>query len=106
MNYNLLGLVIEAASGETYEDYVRFHIFEPLEMTNTYTSKADAQAGGLAAGHQFWFGIPVVSQDLPVPVGSLAAGQIISSTEDMAHLLITHLNDGRYGGAQAFLQWA
>ena len=31
-NYNLLGLIIEAASGESYPDYIQHHIFTPLDM--------------------------------------------------------------------------
>ena len=30
LNYNLLGLIIEAASGESYADYIQDHIFTPL----------------------------------------------------------------------------
>ena len=33
--YFLLGLIVEAVSGETYEDYVRQHIFEPASMTDS-----------------------------------------------------------------------
>ena len=42
-NYNLLGLIVEAASGETYSDYVQTHIFEPLDMQHSTTQKAAAQ---------------------------------------------------------------
>jgi hypothetical protein len=38
-------------------------------------------------------------RNLPIPRGSQAAGQLISSAEDMAHYLIAHLNGGRYGDA-------
>ena len=38
-NYNILGLIVEAASGETYPDYIQKHIFDPLEMRHSYTSK-------------------------------------------------------------------
>jgi CubicO group peptidase (beta-lactamase class C family) len=100
VNFNLLGLVIEAASGEIYADYVQRHIFDPLGMLHSYTSKAAAQQNGLAVGHQTWFGVPVAVPDLPVPTGSLPSGQLISSAEDMGHYLIAQLNGGRYGGAQ------
>jgi CubicO group peptidase (beta-lactamase class C family) len=33
--YNLLGAVIESASGQAYGDYIKTHIFEPLGMTNS-----------------------------------------------------------------------
>ena len=99
-NYNLLGLIIEAASGEKYADYVQNHIFDPLDMTHTYTSKAVAKQNGMSTGYMSWFGIPMAVPDLPTPSGSLAAGQLISSSEDMAHYLIAQLNGGRYKDAQ------
>ena len=99
-NYNLLGLIIEAASGEKYADYVQSHIFDPLDMTHTYTSKAAAKQNGMSSGYISWFGFPVAVPDLPYPSGSLPSGQIISSSEDMAHYLIAQLNGGRYGDAQ------
>ena len=43
LNYNLLGLIIEAASGESYASYVQNHIFTPLEMSHSYTSQAAAK---------------------------------------------------------------
>ena len=55
----MLGLIIEAASGESYADYIQEHIFTPLNMSHTYTSKSTAQQNGLAMGHRYWFGIPI-----------------------------------------------
>lgn len=100
MNYNLLGLIVEATSGESYSTYVQEHIFGPLDMRYSYTTRSGATQHGLAMGHRYWFASPVAAPDLPVPVGSLPAGQLISSTEDMAHYLIAQLNEGRYGRVQ------
>lgn len=100
LNYNVLGLIIEAASGAPYAEYVQEHIFDPLEMSHTYTSKVAAQQDGLAMGHRHWFGYPVATPNLPVPLGSLPSGQLISCAEDMAHYLLAHLNGGRYGKEQ------
>ncbi|RPI28385.1 MAG: class A beta-lactamase-related serine hydrolase, partial [Chloroflexota bacterium] len=100
LNYNVLGLIVEAASGESYADYVQSHIFNPLEMHHSYISKAAAEQNGLAAGYRLWFGFPIPVHNLPVPGGSLPAGQLISSAEDMAHYLIAQLNEGRYHGRQ------
>ncbi len=99
-NYDLLGLIVEATSGESYAAYVQNHIFGPLDMRHSYTTRAEAAQHGLALGHRYWFAYPVVAPDLPHPRGSLPAGYLISSTEDMAHYLIAQLNDGRYGDAQ------
>jgi CubicO group peptidase (beta-lactamase class C family) len=100
MNYNLLGLIVEAVSGESYAAYVQDHIFGPLDMRHSYTTRREAAQNGLALGHRYWFAYPVATPHLPLPRGSLASGQLISSTEDMSHYLIAQLNEGRYGGVQ------
>jgi CubicO group peptidase (beta-lactamase class C family) len=100
MNFNLLGLVIEAASGEAYADYIQEHILTPLEMSRTTSSRDTAKQNGLAMGHRYWFGIPFPTPDLPIPHGSLPSGWLISTAEDMARYLIAHLNAGCYGDAQ------
>ena len=104
LNYDILGLIVEAASGEPYAEYIHQHIFDSLEMRHSYTTKAAAQQNGLAAGHRHWFSRPFPSSDMRIPVGSLPSGWLISSAEDMAHYLIAHLNGGRYGEAQVLSQ--
>jgi CubicO group peptidase (beta-lactamase class C family) len=99
-NYNILGLIVEAASGESYASYIQKHIFDPLEMHHSYTSKAAARQAGLAVGHRHWFSLPFPVPDMPVPVGSLPSGQLISCAEDIAHYLVAHLNQGRYRDVQ------
>jgi CubicO group peptidase (beta-lactamase class C family) len=100
VNYNLLGLIIEAASGESYPDYVQNRIFAPLGMRHSYTSQAMAKQNGLAVGHRYWFAHPFAVPNLPIPHASLPSGQLISSAEDMAHYLIAYLNGGRYEDVQ------
>jgi CubicO group peptidase (beta-lactamase class C family) len=99
-NYNVLGLIVEAAGGRSYTDYIQQYIFDPLEMRHSHTSKAAAQRDGLAVGYRYWFGFPIPVPNLSIPSGSLPSGQVISSAEDMAHYLIAHLNGGRYCGKQ------
>lgn len=100
LNYNVLGLIVEAAGGEPYAEYVQKHILEPLDMRRTYMEKSQAQANGLAVGHRHWFSFPFPAPNLPVPRGSLPSGQLISCADDMAHYLIAHLNGGRYRNVQ------
>jgi CubicO group peptidase (beta-lactamase class C family) len=99
-NYSLLGLIIEAASGVSYGDYVQDHIFTPLEMRHTSTSATIAQQNGLAIGHRYWFTMPIAAPNLPLPHGSLPAVGLISTAEDLARYLIALLNRGRSGDFQ------
>ena len=97
-NYVTLGMIIQAVSGQSYEMYIKEHIFKPLDMQNSFTSKTEAQQDGLAIGYQKWFGIPVASPNLPFARGSLPAGYLNMSAEDFGHYLIAQLNDGSYEG--------
>ena len=97
-NYVTLGMIIQAVTGQSYETYIREHIFQPLDMQNSFASKTEAQQDGLAVGYQKWFGIPVASPNLPFSRGSLPAGQLILSAEDFGHYLIAQLNNGSYQG--------
>lgn len=46
----LLGAVIEKASGQTYYDYVRDHVFKPAEMNDTDFYELDTEPQNLATG--------------------------------------------------------
>jgi CubicO group peptidase (beta-lactamase class C family) len=96
-NYAVLGAVIEAASGKTYEEYLHENVFGPLEMNNSFTSEGEALAHGLASGHLYWFSIPRETH-LPYNRGSLPQGYVISTAEDMSHFLFAQLHGGTYGG--------
>ncbi len=97
-NYNTLGLIVQTVSGQSYEEYVKQHIFAPLHMQNSFVSQAEAEQHGMAMGYRWWFGVPVPAT-FPYDRSDLPAGYIISSAEDMAHYLIAQMNDGRYGDA-------
>ena len=97
-NYQILGMIVQQVTGQSYEFYMQQHIFQPLGMTRTYTSKRDAQLNGLATGYRNWYGIGV-PWDSPFDRAGLPSGFIIASVEDVAHFVIPHLNRGRYGDA-------
>ena len=98
-NFNVLGLIIQTVSGQSYEDYVQQHIFTPLDMNNSYTSPEQAREHGRAMGHRYWFGQPV-AYETPYNHAQLPAGFIDASAQDMTHYLISQLDGGRYEGAQ------
>jgi len=95
-NYQVLGLIVQTVSGQSFEGYIHQHILAPLDMRNSFTSKEEGQQHGLAMGHRSLFGRPAAF-DEPFSRGSLPQGFLISSAEDMSHYLIAHLNEGRYG---------
>ena len=95
INYVIAGLIVEQVSGQSYAEYVTEHIFEPLDMRHSFTSRKIARSNGMTAGHIFIFGQPI-EMDLAVNPGRLPEGYLISSAEDMSHYIIAQLNDGRY----------
>jgi len=99
-NYDILGLIVQEVSGQSFEAYIEEHIYTPLDMSNSYTSKAEADENGLAVGHTYFFGSPRVSADNPYSRRKLPAGFLISSAEDLGHYLIAQLNGGHYGTEQ------
>ncbi len=97
-NFNTLGLIVQTVSGKSYEEYVKEHIFAPLDMQHSFVSQDEARKDGMAHGHRWWFGIPV-EKAFPYSRAELPAGYILSSAEDMAHFMIAQMNGGRYEDA-------
>jgi CubicO group peptidase (beta-lactamase class C family) len=95
-NYDVLGYLISVAAGTSYEAYMQDHVLTPLGMANTHLSDADARAGDVAQGHYPFLGIPI-AWDLAFVRGSLPSAYVAASAEDLGHVLIAHLNQGRYG---------
>lgn len=99
-NYGLLGLIIEAVSGESYEDYITNHIFEPLGMTNSAVSLEKSGENGLIPGYRNYFGIPIAGKpDFPDQIKNgtwtnIPAGYLSSSASDIGKYLQMYLNGG------------
>lgn len=51
MGYSLLGLIIEAASGQSYENYMAEYIIRPLALTNLGPELPPGRESELASGH-------------------------------------------------------
>jgi CubicO group peptidase (beta-lactamase class C family) len=94
-NYATLGAIVAAISGQSYEQYVKDHIFAPLDMQNSFMYRDEARQHGMAAGYTHLFGMPTAIE-LPDLRGGVAAGGVIASAEDMGHYLSALLNEGRY----------
>jgi CubicO group peptidase (beta-lactamase class C family) len=98
-NYNILGLIVQAVSGHSYEEYVRSAIFAPLQMSHSAAALSDPAAIDIATGYRYWFFWPLAF-DAPYPRRMTPSGSLISSAEDMTHYLIAQLNGGTYGNNQ------
>lgn len=79
--YILLGYVIEKASGDRYEDFLRKNVFEPLKMTNTGYDHNKTVLKNRAEGY-VWQGAFLHDQyiDMSIP---FAAGGLYSTVEDL-----------------------
>ena len=101
LNYQFLGEIIQSVSKKSYSDYLKEHIFKPLEMQNTFATYQETQNANssLQKGYQYFFGFPVAIsytyKDL-----TLLAGDISSNNEDMAKFLQFFLNEGTAKGKQ------
>lgn len=83
-NYVLLGQVIEAVTGTTYEAHLHRAVIEPLGLTRT-TASLDVH--DRARGYRMWFGVPVAS-DVRTPRFATPAGFVTSTAGD----LLTYLD--------------
>lgn len=95
-NYFALGRVIEVASGETYDTYVRVHLFVPAGMTHSATIAQEARIKDLATG--YWRGMrgrgPLTPAPSTLQSWTWSAGDIVSTAGDVARWDIA-LADGR-----------
>jgi len=97
VGYDVLAVVVQKVSGMTYEEYIQKNIFDPFEMTHTYTNPELARENGLSQGYSRFFGF-VILQAQPHRTYEVGAGYIISTAEDMAHYAMAMDNGGMYNG--------
>lgn len=98
-NYNLLGLIIQTVSENSYEEYIHSAIFAPLQMSHSAAALSAPAVRDIATGYRYWFFWPVAF-DAPYPRRMTPAGFLISSAADMTHYLIAQLNEGTYANNQ------
>lgn len=95
-NYQLLAKVVETASGQSFNDYLKRHLLRPLQMNETegFTSTEDFYKSGLTNGHGFLLGHAYAMKE-PEWFVAGAAG-MISSVNDIVKWMIFNLqNDNR-----------
>jgi putative ATP-binding cassette transporter len=90
VNYDILGAVIEKVSGQSFEDYMRNHIFVPLGLLNT-TVGIPMDKNLMATGYKIGFLSPRPYIP-PVYRGNYPAGYVVTNARDMARWLKIQLN--------------
>jgi CubicO group peptidase (beta-lactamase class C family) len=92
-SYALQGYIVQKISGMPYENYIQRHIFDPLEMNNSYFLLTPNNLGDLAT--------PYNKNNEPMPhymVSSTISPDsgMITTGKDMSNFMIAMLNNGEY----------
>jgi CubicO group peptidase (beta-lactamase class C family) len=91
----LAGYIVQRVSGESFDNYVEQHIFQPLGMEHT-TFEQPLPARFQSALSQGY----MTASSPPRPyefVETAPAGSASTTADDMARFMIAHLQDGRFG---------
>ena len=90
--------IVQRVSGQPFDDYLDEHLFKPLNMTRATFRQPlpESLKPFMSRGYDLGSGKPKHFEWVEVaPAGSLSA-----SAESMAHWMIMHLQNGRYGDTQ------
>ena len=94
-NYVLLAAIVESVAGESFPDYLRREVFEPLGMTRTTLDQGQAALWGLSAYHeQRWGRIRPTSEPFS---GWWGSSGIKSTAVDMSRYARWMLFEGHRG---------
>ena len=81
--FNLLGYIVENVSGKNYWEFLRAHIFAPLQMTKTTFRNSSQVISHRAAGYVFTTNATYLNRDYDL-TDLFAAGAIVSTVGDLA----------------------
>lgn len=93
--YGLIGNIVEQVSGQGLNDYLRTHLFQPMNMPSA-TLELPLNHPALAQSYQ-WKDGAYLKQPLSY-INLPGAGALNVTPNEFSHYLITHLNQGKYEG--------
>ncbi|MCF8475298.1 MAG: beta-lactamase family protein [Emcibacter sp.] len=79
----LLGLIIEKASGEKYQDYIKNHILIPFGLENTYSGEDSRIIKGRSKGYSVVNGVVNNARRYSSTI-AFASGDLLSTSADIA----------------------
>ncbi|MEK3889668.1 cyclic peptide export ABC transporter [Bacillus sp. FSL K6-3431] len=94
INYDILGLVIQKVTHQSFEKYIEKNLLDPFEMDNTYLFRKKAAKFNMSKGYKIGFLKPQ-EFDAPIYRGNTPAGYFISNAEDMEQWLRIQLGTYR-----------
>jgi len=90
-NYQILGALIEAASGRDYASYIETEILEPIGMDESFVADG-GRYESIAVGHRPWFGMKRAYKDNRTHRVTAPAGGVIASASDTARYIAVMMN--------------
>jgi CubicO group peptidase (beta-lactamase class C family)/predicted ester cyclase len=99
--FTILGTIVAEVSGQSYEDYVKEHLMQPLGMDGSGLMTSDIDPNLLASPHvNSETGEVMVSPVYPYSRHDAPADALHVSCEDLAKWALTALNRGELNGAR------
>lgn len=83
INYDVLGLVIEAVTKKPFDQFMKQQILEPIGMKDSFVGRHQVQSAEVATGYKIGF-MSAQAYEAPIYRGNIPAGYLISNTNDIA----------------------
>lgn len=100
--YMAAGYLVERITGQTWEEFVREHLFVPLDMTTSNFSIIETVEQASNFSHPYQEKDDEV-KEMPFygAQGAIGpAGAIVSCIDEMSHWVLMHMNKGKYNDKQ------
>lgn len=91
MNYDLLGLIIQNVTKQSYTQYITDHWLKPLQMKHTTFKQTNYKSKHDAIGYELQGSTPVVSKP-EFNLWDTPSAYMMTSTEDLEHWIKFQLN--------------
>ena len=100
LHYTLLGRVIEAVTGVSWQEHLQQAVFDPADMRATSTSSETLARSDAAIPTAYVAGSISAADDRKTDRTMHAAGGMVTTAEDLLRWLRVQINDGSDGHAQ------
>ena len=98
--FEILGYLIEILSNESYEDYCKENIFEPLDMKDSSFRVEELDVKKLVTPYLYFMRTYIPLPNYEMISANAAAGGLRTNVVDLSKYLIMHINRGEYNGVR------